>query len=435
MRQPRLLVTPLLALCIGLAAAPRSGHAEDLLQVYAQARTADPVLAAADAARSVVHEGITLARAPLLPQASASASFEQTRPAGSDDNRARNVGASLNQAIVDVGALARLKSAHALADAQDAGYQAAEQALVVRVAQAYFNVLSAQDTLANVQANEDAYRQQVEQAEQRYRNGLSAAVDVQQARAYHASAQAGSIAARQALADAREALAEITGVEPGRLKSLRDELPMAAPQPADAQAWVDAAWAANPLLLAERANLRAAEKNIGAARAAYLPTLSASLGIGRGAAWPLPLDNNGRNVTTVGLVLSVPLFSGGAQQAAVRQALYQRDGALQTLEQRRRATARDVLAQYRGVLAAIGQTTAQHTAVQAAEKALASTRVGQGLGTQTMTDLLLAIQTLTAAQNAYSQARHQFILSRLQLQQAVGRVGESDLAAVNALLQ
>ena len=421
-----------------LAAAPMAGHGEDLLQAYRQARAADPVLSAADAARRVVREGVAQARAPLLPQASAGAVFDQADVAGSatGQNRSRGVSASLNQVIVDVSKLAQLGAARAQADSQDATYRAAEQALFVRVASAYFDVLTATDALANVQANEDAFRQQVEQADQRYRNGLSAAVDVEQARAYHASARSNTIAARKALADAREALAEITAAAPGTLLSLREALPMDPPVPADPQAWVDAALANNPLLLAQRATIAAAEKNIAAARAGHLPSLSAGVGVGRSAAWPVAASSSdGRTVTTLGLVLSVPLFSGGATESLQRQAVAQRDGARDELETRRRRITRDVLDRYRSVVAGIGQTEATHTAVDAARKALASTRVGQGLGTQSMTDLLLAIQTLASTQSAYSVARHQFILSRLLLQQAAGAVDEADLAAINALLQ
>jgi outer membrane protein len=408
-------------------------HAEDLLQVYAQARAADPLLAQADASRGIVREGVSLARAPLLPQASAGFAFDQAN--GDERSRTRSANASVTQALVDVGSLARLKAAQANADAQDATYRAAEQALVIRVATAYFGVLAARDTLANVQANEDAYRQQVQQAETRWRNGIAAQVDVEQARAYHASARAGTIAARKALADAQQALAEITGVLPGELSGLKDLLPMEPPQPADPQAWVAAALSRNPIVLAQQASIGAAERSIDAARAGYLPTVSASAGVGRGASWPLANVNDGRTVTTVGVFVSVPLFAGGAQQAQVRQALLQRDSARDELELRRRAAVRQVQTQYAGVVAAIGQTEAQHAAVDAARNALASTRVGQELGTQTMTDLLLAIQTLTAAQNAYTAARHQFILGRLLLQQAAGEVGAAELAAVNSLLQ
>jgi outer membrane protein len=430
----RCLLAWVLAAPLALAL-PRLSHAEDLLQAWQQARAADPVLAAALAARGVVREGVAQVRAPLLPQAAASLSFDQNHVAGRDDNRARGAGVAVSQVLVDVAQRKRLQAALQGAEAQDAVYSAAEQALLVRVATAYFEVLTATDLLAAVAANEDAFAQQVDQADQRYRNGLTALVDVEQARAFRASARANTLAAQKALADAREALAEITGAAPGVLARLREALPMDPPSPADPQAWVNAALAQNPLLRAQRSLLGAAEENIAAARAGHLPTLSAALNSGRNSAWPLAGGNDGRHSTTVGLVLSVPLFSGGGTSASQRQAAYQRDGAREDLEQRRRRVVREVQEQYRAVVAGIGQTEATREAVMAAQRALASTRVGQGLGTQSMNDLLQAIQTLGATQAAYSRARHQFVLSRLLLQQAAGTVGEAELTSINSLLQ
>lgn len=432
--RPRCLLALALAVPLALAL-PRAGHAEDLQQAWQQARSADPVLAAALATRGAVREGVAQLRAPLLPQASASVSFDQNHVAGRDDNRARGAGVAVSQVLVDVAQRKRLQAALQGAGAQDAVYSAAEQALLVRVAQAYFEVLTATDLLAAVAANEDAFAQQVEQADQRYRNGLAAMVDVEQARAYRASARANTLTAQKALADTREALAEITGSAPGALARLREELPMDPPAPADPQAWVTTALAQNPLLRAQRSLLGAAEENIAAARAGHLPTLSAALNIGRNNAWPLAGSNDGRHTTTVGLLLSVPLFSGGGTSATQRQAVYQRDGAREELEQRRRRVMREVQAQYRAVVAGIGQTEATREAVQAAQRALASTRVGQGLGTQSMNDLLQAIQTLGATQAAYSRARHQFVVSRLLLQQAAGTVSEAELTTINSLLQ
>jgi outer membrane protein len=422
-------------LLIAVLCLPFAAHADDLLDVLRLARSADPQLAIARAQQRVAQEGVVQARAPLLPQASATLQFNQTRVPGSDDNRARGAGASLTQTVLDWSALQRLRAAQSSAMAQDASTRAAEQALLMRVATAYFNVLGARETLANVQANEDALHQQVEQAQARHRQGLSALVDVEQARAYHAGAQAQTIAARQALEDARDALAEITGRAPGALKGLRDELPAQAPQPASPAAWIENALALNPSLQALREAVDASDKRVEAARAGHLPTLAAGVDVGRASAWPASAANDSRSVTTVGLTLTVPLFAGGAQQSQLRQALAQRDIAREALETQQRRVVHDVQSQYRAVLAGIEQVRVARAGVESADKALAATRVGQGVGTQTMTDLLLAIQTLSSARDAFALARHQLVLSRLQLAQAAGGLAEPDLAAVNGLLE
>jgi len=430
-----LRATLLAALCL----LPAALRAEDLLEVYAQARSADPVLSAAAAARGVVQEGVAQARAPLLPQWSLVGSLSQGRdgsanPLGEGHQRARELSSRMSQVLLDLGRAASLKSAQARAEAQDAIYQAAQQDLAVRVASAYFGVLTATDTLANVQANEDAFKQQVEQSQSRYANGLVALVDVEQARTFHALARSSTIAARKALQDAREALAEITGRPTGSLKALGENLAAPAPEPADPQYWVSAALANNPLLRAQLKSLSAAERALDAARAAHLPTLSAGLDIGRQAQWP-GSASEGRTAATLGLTVNMPLFAGGATESQRRQASYQRDGVRDELEQRRRRVARDTLDHYHSVIASLEQIDSNRASVEAARKSLAATRAGQDLGTRTMSDLLQAIQILAQAQNAYSRARHDYILAKLLLQQDLGTMGEAELAGVNALLQ
>lgn len=436
---PKQFPRPRTLLCAALLGLASASQAEDLLEVYAQARAGDPVLSAAAAARGAVQEDVSLARAPLLPQWSLLGSFSQSRagsanPLGDGSNRARVLTSRLSQVLVDLGRAAGLKSAQARAEAQDAIYLAAQQDLAVRVASAYFNVLTATDTLANVQANEAAFKQQVEQSQARYANGLVALVDVEQSRTFHALARSSTTAARKELLDARAALAEITGSTPQTLKSLSEDLPATPPQPADPQHWVGAALANHPLLRAQAQSLTASERALDAARAAHLPTLSLGLDVGRNTQWPLA-NGDGRTAATVGVNLQVPLFAGGAIEAQARRAAYQRDGAREELEQRRRRVERDTLDHYHGVIAALEQIDSNRASVEAARKSLAATRAGQDLGTRTMSDLLQAIQVLAQAQNAYSRARHDYILGKLLLQQDLGAIGEAELAGVNALLR
>ena len=424
--------------CALLALASAAARADDLLDVYAQARVNDPVLAAADAVRAGVHDLADQARAALLPQASAAAAIGRERDSGAAlptlSSHTTDVTLGVNQVVFDAGLWSQLKAAHFNADAQDATLQAAQQDLCLRVATVYFDALLAADLLTSVQANEDAFAQQVEQSQQRYKAGLDAQVDVDQSRVYQALAHGNTIAARQALVDALNAVGEITGSTPTALKALRDELPLTPPAPADPQAWADTALQGNPALWAAQRGIDSAESAIAAARAGHLPSLSAGLNLGRptGASYG---DTSGRLTSTVALTLNVPLFAGGATQARVSQAVHQRDGARDSLETQRRAVARAAKAAYGSVVAGIGQVLATRDSVAAAQASLAATRVGREVGNRTQTDVLNAIQSLAQAQAAYAQARHQFILGRLQLQQAAGALTEADLANVNALLQ
>jgi len=441
-RRVRSLAVFVAALALPLAAA---AQVQDLLDAYRLARAGDPVLRAAEANLRSVGEFVVQARAPLLPQAAAGVGLAQTHGPDTSVNgtldsvsvRARDVSASVSQVLVDVGQFARLSAAKSRESAEAAAYHAAEQALIVRVAQAYFDVLVARDLLATTEANEAAYLQQVTQSQERYRQGLIAMVDVDQARAYHASAQSATIAAKKAVGDAIEALAEITGVRSGRLRTLREDAPLIRPAPEEPEAWVSAALAGNPLIQAQQRTVQSAGHLIEAARAGHLPTVNATLDVGRPASWPGGdiSGRDGRTVTTVGVLLRIPLFTGGLIQSSVRQAIAQRDVADADLESVRRRVARETLDHHSDVIAAIGQIEAGRIAVDAAAKALASTRVGQQLGTHTMTDLLLAIQTLSSAQATYSVARHRLVVSELQLKQSAGQVSETDLQNVNALLR
>ncbi len=407
-------------------------HAENLLEVYAQARAADPTLAGVAAQRGVQVETAVQARAALLPQWQVSASDARSQFDGSHSRQAQS---SLSQAIFDLGHLRSWQAEALQTSAQDASLRAAEQDLCARVAQAYFGVLLAQASLATTQANEAAYAAQVTQSKARFKLGLAAQVDAEQASAYYELARGSTLQARQTLDDARQALAQITGHLPGELKPLAPDLPALPPDPEDPQAWVDRAMQTNPGVRALDLTLAASQRRIDAARAGHWPVLSAGLTTLRAGGPGVDSLQDGRNVTQVSVQLSLPLFSGGAIDSQVRQAQYQRDSAADTLESARRAAVRETRAEYQAVMVELRLMQSTRAAVEAADRALASTRTGQTLGTRSNTDLLLAIQTQTTAQSANDQARHAYVLARLLLLQAAGELNEAGLAAANALLQ
>ena len=469
----------LLTLALALAAVSLPSHGEDLLDAYHQARANDPVLAQADATRLATGEGVPQARALLLPQINASFSLSQTNngqsglgqssfgtgtndylcsgiAAGSGNYnclgpltstgaqgdtghvRTRSINGTLSQTIFDFSKYANLKAAHSAADAQDATYQAALQDLLVRVTGAYFTVLNDEDQLTFAKANEDAFKRQYDQADQQYKVGLSAITNVYQAKAYYENAKTQTIAAQNTLDNDREALRVITGQPVGDLKKLRDDLPLQPPAPSDPDAWVKQAVQNNPTLQAQKDNVETAEHNITAARSGHLPTITASVNYGKSNSWyqnPVGYNSNQPASTTIGLTLNVPIFSGGATQSLVRQSIYQRDAATDAMELQRRQVVQNTLNYYRSVLAGISQVESGKASVESGQKALEATRAGFEVGTQTFTDVLLAIQTLTQSESSYSQARHQFILNKLLLRQAAGEADFKDIQDINALLQ
>jgi outer membrane protein len=434
LRAHRHLLLALALMVLGLLLMQSDARAAslDLLDVFQQARAADPVLAAARAQRGVQQEAAVLARAALLPQWRLSVGGSRGEGGAT---RRHEIVSSLDQVLLDLGRLRTLDAERSLESAQDAQLRAAEQALAARVAQAYFGVLSTQAALATAQVNEAAFATQAAQSQSRFEAGLAAQVDVEQSRTYHALSRGGTVLARQALADARAALAQITGRDAGTLRPLADPLSALPPQPAQAQDWVDQALQAHPALQALTWAVQAGEHRIDAARAGHAPSVVASLDTVRAGGPGAAAADNGRHQTQLAVRLSLPLFAGGATQSAVRRAAFQRDVLREELLSARRAVARETQTQHQAVLAGVALLDSTADAVAAAERALAATRSGQALGTRSNTDLLLAIQTQAAARNAHDQARHGVVLARLLLQQAVGSLGVAELAAANALLE
>jgi outer membrane protein len=458
------LVPTALALSIACLCLPAS--AEDLSQIYQEARQADPTLAGADANRGAAEAGVGIARAPLLPQIGASLSYGHSdgsstsispQPDGSGNyvllpvtsssrDRSRQAQGTLTQTLFNWGDITRLRGARANARSVGATYDAAEQELMVRTTTAYFGVLTAADQLAFAQSNEKALAKQLDQAEQRYKVGLSAITDVHEARANHDTAVAQTIQAQNAYDTAREAVTQITGKDFGELKKLRDQLPLEKPDPANLQAWVDVALKQSPLLASSRFALESAQDNVSTQRAGHLPTLSASLVRTDTPSWGMRTSSfGGSNLgsfpsnglsgdTTIGVTLAVPIFTGGLVTAQLHQAIYQRDAAQDQLELTRRVVITSTRNAYRAVLAGISEVDATHQAVISAQSALDATQAGFEVGTRTIVDVLLSQQALFQAQSAYSQARHQFVLSGLLLKQAAGELEVKDLEAVNALL-
>jgi outer membrane protein len=446
---------------------PLFAHAEDLVQIYAEARAADPSLALADANKGATEEGVPQARAALLPQINASLGYNHTdgfsgntglvtQPDGSLDfgfvdsitrDRSRPAQATLTQSLFNWTNWTRLAAARSQAASANSNYDAASQDLFVRTSTAYFGVLTAQDALTFAQANEKALARQLDQAEQRFEVGLSAITDVHNARANHDSAVAQVILAQNSVDNAREALTQIIGKDFGDLKKLREALPLTKPEPTQLQAWVDIALKENPSLASANYLVDAAEHNIGAARSGHYPTLTASVVRTDVPGWGNssqiyntetfgPFHGNSlNNNTAIGVTLNVPIYSGGLVSSQVRQAVFQRDAAQDQAELQRRLVVANTRNAYRAVLAGISEVEATKQAVVSAQSSLDATQAGFEVGTRTIVEVLQIQEQLFQAQSNYSQARHTFVLNGLQLKQAAGTISGKDIEAVNALLE
>lgn len=455
-----------LSLALLLAAGTSAAHADDLIEIYKQARAADPTLAGAEATKLATDENVVQARSQLLPQVNAGVSMTRNHGGFNDTvlvrdpndpsnqipvdgvtqtTYTRSIGVQLEQSLLDISRWTALKASRYTADAGAANWDAAQQDLLVRAANAYFNVLSALDRLKFADANEKALARQLEQAQQRFDVGLAAITDVNDAKAQHDQAVASVISSQNAVDQAREAVRQLTNKEPGEFKRLREDLPLDHPTPDDPAAWVEVALRQNPALSAAAYQVDAANANISTARAGHLPTLSAQVGYSRAPTWgsqrygglgQFP-DYSGdpKWGSSIGVTLSVPIFSGGFTQSRVRQAVYNRDYAQDQYEYNRRLVEATTRNNYRSVIAGASEVEATRAAVVSAQSSVEATQAGYEVGTRTIVDVLISQQTLLQAQSSYSAARHSFVMDGLLLKQAAGVIEVKDLQAINALLE
>ncbi|GAB3381036.1 TolC family outer membrane protein [Lysobacter fragariae] len=457
-----------LVLALAFALLPTAAHAEDLLQTYELARAGDPQFSAEESNRLVTHEGSVQARAAMLPQISGDATLSRSRSTGPDssfvdtDNNpatpdvfvsgdttttttTRDLGVNVQQMVYDHSRITRLRSANALSQASDFALESASDALITRTSAAYFTVLVQLETLAAAEAAETALKKQFDFASKRLEVGLAPITDVHEARAQYDSARANTILARNSVEDAYQALREITGQPVHNLKGLPEDFQPVLPEAGDIDHWVSSAVENNPALKAKEFQVKSADADVSTARAGHYPTLYLNGGYNDRKSWgdtefsggwgslSGPVDTRSRG-PQVGITLSVPIFTGGATQSGVRQALARRDVAQDELERQKRALERNTRNAYQTLVAGISEVEARRLALVSARAAYEASQVGLEVGTRTVLDVLANQRNLFSAQQDYAQARYNFLQNRLLLEQAAGTLDVEDVQDVNRLL-
>ncbi len=451
---------PVCVICLGALLSSPAG-AVDLMGVHDLAEQNDPRLQAAEYRREATRENKSIAWANLLPQIGASGNWtrgnSESDISGTDeiaggfkvssesDIDTANYRADLRQSLYRQANYETLDVARGQISQAESIYQIAYQDFLLRVAQGYFLVLTLTDGVTFAEAEEKAFQRQYEQAEQRFEVGLTAVTDVHEARATYDNARARAIVARNDLADAKEALRELTGQHFEEYDALQEVLPLVEPDPGNPEQWVDIALQNNPSVLSSRAALEVAEANVRLARSGHFPTLDLV------GSYNKFIDNE-RNFrfslespptiaelestdTQIGLVLDIPLYQGGRVNAQTRQAGYLMDASGQDLDDVQRGVVRQTQNAYRAVIAGIQEVQAFEQAMISAESALEATQAGFEVGTRTIVDVLIAEQRKYQAQRDNSVARHAYIIRHLRLKSVAGLLSAEDLRVVNGLLE
>jgi outer membrane protein len=456
-------------LALVLLAFSGTAPAKDLVGVFEDAVHNDPVIRQADANRLAAREARPQAWAALLPQLNGTAGATRdhssgfadqineftnpTNPNGPPilrvlplssvtDTTTKQWALNLRQNVFSWSNWMALKGAGREVAQAEATYQAAEQQLILRVAQAYFNVLAAEDGLEANQASLEAISRQLDQANKRFEVGLIAITDVQEAKAARDTAAAAVIAAKRTLATSEDQLQEITGQKYDRLSKPGGDMPLKSPEPADESRWVNISLEQNLSLISSRLGAEIARDNVRVAIGGHLPTLD--LVAGRSylknnadeviGGLPLSDIDSKFNDRQIGVQLTVPIFSGGFTQSKVRQTQYLWIAAKEAVVQSSRATERQARDAYLGVISGIARVQALRQALESSQTALKATEAGYEVGTRTAVDVLNSRKTLVQAKTDYSGSRYDYIVSVLQLRLAAGNLDRPQLTEINGYL-
>ncbi|MEZ9454597.1 outer membrane channel protein TolC [Vibrio splendidus] len=414
-----------------------SAFADTLAEVYDQAKQNDPQLLRSAAQRDAAFEAVTSSRSDLLPQIDLRANYDINRGDLSDKNNDNNqwgAGIYFSQELYQRSSWITLDTAEKTARQSDSAYAAEQQALILRVATAYFEVLRAQDNLEFVRAEKAAVARQLEQTKQRFEVGLSAITDVHDAQAQYDGVLADEVLAENTLINNYEGLREITGQEHSNLSILDTDRFSASKSSESAAALVEQAKQKNLSLLASRISQDVAKDNITLASSGHLPslTLDGSYSLADQSNSSNDYDQDNLNL---GLNLVVPLYTGGNTTSLTKQAEYNYVAASEDLEATYRSVVKDVRAFNNNITASIGALRAYEQSVVSAQSALEATEAGFDVGTRTIVDVLDSTRRLYDANKNLSDARYNYILSVLQLRQAVGTLSEQDIVDVNAGLK
>ncbi|MCE9900488.1 outer membrane channel protein TolC [Raoultella terrigena] len=425
---------------LGLTGFSAISQAENLMQVYQQARISNPDLRKSAADRDAAFEKINEARSPLLPQLGLGADYTYTngyRDTNGQDSNVTSGSLQLTQTLFDMSKWRALTLQEKAAGIQDVTYQTDQQTLILNTATAYFNVLSAIDTLSYTEAQKQAIYRQLDQTTQRFNVGLVAITDVQNARSQYDSVLANEVTARNNLDNAVESLRQVTGNYYPQLSSLNVD-GFKTNKPETVNALLKEAENRNLSLLQARLNQDLAREQIRQAQDGHMPTLdlNASTGVSNsrysGSNNSTPDNDAGQN--KIGLSFSLPLYQGGMVNSQVKQAQYNFVGASEQLESSHRTVVQTVRSSFNNINASISSINAYKQAVVSAQSSLDAMEAGYSVGTRTIVDVLDATTTLYNAKQQLSSARYNYLINQLNIKSALGTLNEQDLVALNNTL-
>ncbi len=428
--------TPL-AVLIASALLSLDATALDLMEAYRAAQAYDSQFASARAAREANSEKSVQGRAGLLPSVTVTGTANKVN-GESTLNPNINYSANsyqlqlrqplYNRASGDVYEQSKLQVA-----VSEVQFDQAKSDLMIRVAQAYFDVLAAQDTITFIQAQRVAIAEQLASAKRNFEVGTATITDTHEAQARYDLSNAQEIAAINDLEVKRNAFAQITGKLPPALSNLKTGLKLTPPEPASMDPWVQTAESGNFSVVAQGLLAEIAKLEISRNRAGHLPTLDAVASYGSNTSFFTSAITT--TTTNIGVQLTIPIFNGYATTSKIREALSLEDKSRADLDTARRNAAQNTRAAYFGVQSGLSQIRALEAAEVSSKSALDSNRLGYEVGVRINIDVLNAQQQLYSTRRDLAKARYDTLMNGLRLKAAAGSLSEADLAQFNELFE
>lgn len=453
-----------LVLVLSLTLGVKTGQtADNLLHIYELALQNDPTFRAAQASLRVGLEESIKGRAELLPKLNVNAGFGlshiQNRgqfpaggilfPSNTDiGSHTKSWGVSLSQPIFDLSAWFRFRRGQELTEQAKARFATEQQKLILRVAEAYIQILRAQANLEASRAQETATHRQLEQAQERFEVGLAAITDVREAEAAHDLSVAQRLADEGALKVAKEQISILTGQPHEDVWRLKDDYPVTSPDPPEAEKWIEFARQNNYDIKVAALSRTVALQSAQAAGAEHLPKITANLSYSETRSRNdfhnlAPLSANERyfnfprnaNQGALSLNLEMPLFAGGAINASRRQAYAEYNKSEEEYLGTVRTTVQGTRAEYINVVTTVARLQATRQAVLSSRSSLEATEAGYEVGTRNIVDVLTATRALYATLRDYESARLDYILASLRLKRLAGTLSPEDIHELNRWLQ
>ena len=425
------------------AAAAGGAQAQSLSALVEQARGYDAPWQSAKAQHEAAASRAEQARAGLLPSAALAgnatyARTDVTRPPIDLHAPTQTLGVIASQPLYRPANRIGFEQGQRGLDIARAQLEGAEQELLVRVSQAYFDVLAAQDTLAFVQAQKAAVAEQRAAAQRNFEVGNATATDTHEAQARHDLVVAQEIAAENDLRVKRLALDQVVGRAGTAPLPLAQPAQLPAVQPADVNAWVRTAEDTQPQVRQAAIALDVARLETRKAETGHLPTVDLQAGytVQRtpNGTVTMPGIHSRANVASVGVALNMPLFAGFAVQNRVKETLSLEDKARADLDNARRTVAQATRAAFFGVQSGLAQVSALQAAEISTQSALDANLLGYQVGVRINIDVLNAQSQLYQTKRDLAQARYNVLMGTLRLKQAAGVLETGDVAALDALL-